>query len=71
MDNVMDNEFFVPAALWLSGANLIVAFSLKRQGLSYKYMLTPVVISKLQRQDWGLNGVTVPCRFAVEALYSK
>ena len=29
----MDNEFFVPAALWLSGVNLIVALSLKATGI--------------------------------------
>ena len=67
----MDNDFFVPAALWLSGVNLIAALSLKRQGLSYKYMLTPVVISKLQRQDWGLMALLCLVVFAVGALFSK
>lgn len=61
----MGNDFFVPAALWLSGANLILALSLKRQGLSYKYMLTPVAIFKLQGRDWGLMLVLCIIVFAV------
>ncbi len=64
----MESDFIVPAALWLSGVNLIVALSLKRQGLSYKYMLTPTVISKLQRQDWGLVAILCLVVFVVAEL---
>lgn len=66
----MDYEFIVLATLWLGGVNLIVALSLKRQGLSYKYMLTPMVISKLQRSDWGLMALLCIVVFGVEALFS-
>jgi hypothetical protein len=65
----MDYEFFVLATLRLGGANLIVALSLKRQGVSYKYMLTPMAISKLQRSDWGLIALLSLVVFAVEALF--
>jgi hypothetical protein len=67
----MNNDFFVPAALWLSGANLIVALSLKRQRLSYKYMLTPMAISKLKGRDWGLMALLCIIVFAVAELFSR
>jgi hypothetical protein len=46
------DRFAVPLILWLVGGNLIVLLSLKRQGLSWKHMFTPNVLSKLQGQDW-------------------
>jgi len=67
----MDNQFFVPTALWLSGANLIVVLSLKRQGLSYKYMLTPMAMSKLQGRDWGLMTLLCLVVFAVAELFMR
>lgn len=67
----MEIDFIVPAALWLSGLNLIVALSLKRQRLSYIYMLSPSVISKLQRQDWGLVAVLCLVVFVVGGLLAR
>ena len=67
----MNNDFFVHAALWLSGANLLVALSLKRQGLSYKYMLTPLAVAKLQGRDWGLMALLCIIVFAVAELFSR
>lgn len=69
-ESIMDYEFIVLATLWLGGANLIVALSLKRQGLSYKYMLTPIAISKLERRDWGLIALLCFVVFVVEALFT-
>lgn len=70
IDYVMDLAFVVPAALWLSGANLITVLSLKRQGLSYLYMLTPIAIFKLQQKDWGLMVLLVLVVFTVSAFIS-
>ena len=48
----MDLFSIIMAAIWLGGGNLIVALSLKRQNLPLTYMLTPVVLSKLEKRDW-------------------
>jgi len=67
----MDYQFFVPTALWLSGANLIVVLSLKRQGLSYKYMLTPMAMYKLQGRDWGLMALLCLIVLVVVQIFSR
>ena len=48
----MDIHFTVLCVIWLGGANVVALNSLRRQGLPWYYLLTPVVISKLQGRDW-------------------
>jgi hypothetical protein len=48
----MDLFNIIIAVLWLGGGNLIVVLSLKRQNLPMTYMVTPVVLSKLEKRDW-------------------
>lgn len=48
----MDLFSIIMAILWLGGGNLIVVLSLKRQNLPLTLLLTPVVLSKLERRDW-------------------
>ena len=59
----MDNDFFVPAALWLSGGNLIVALSLQATGVVIQVHADPSGHIQATTTGLGIDGVTVPSRF--------
>jgi hypothetical protein len=48
----IDFQIIILGILWLVGGNALILLSLKRQHLSWKYMFTPSVVTRLEAQDW-------------------
>lgn len=64
----MDVHTAVMCIIWLGGVNAVVLYSMHRQKLPWYYLLTPVVLGKLQGRDWLAILALVILAFSADAV---